>query len=222
MSNTPVARTAPIGFRRPKSLDQFLFPRDIADAGGTGIDPNSNPFHVDFLKSKFRDLARPNQFKIKINPPRELSLDWDNDLMVLARDTSFPSIEISDYEYSRAGKILHIPTNKINYGELTITFYNDVDFSVRTMLQQWQRHTLMNWKDNIGAVPSMALQGFVTIFQFDANHNCTYAVNVNKAWPKSIGAIQLSQNTTDEPETFDVNFVYTEQEILKNYNIKTG
>ena len=216
----PVARVAPIGFRRPKSLDEYVFPVDLADTGGTGVDLNRNTFHVDFLKSKFRDMARPNQFRISIFPPEVLRLDWDNDLMVLAKSAAFPSIEISDYEYSRAGKVLHIPTNKVNYGDMNITFYNDIDFSIRTMLQQWQRYALLNWNENVGSVPSMALQGLVTIFQFDASHRCTYAVQCDNAWPKMIGDISLSHDDTDTAETFNVQFVYTEQEIIKNYNIE--
>lgn len=197
------------------SFETEEFPKDINLTGGPGFGNRTDEFHVDYLKTQFRDIARPNYFKIKIDPPTVLAPEWNNRLTMLAKSAVFPSIEISNYEFERAGFVLHVPTNKMNYGDLTITFYNDVDFEIRTLFNRWQRMALFNWQKDIGSIPAIAMAGKVTVYQFDAGHNPVYAVEVDNAWPKNISEISLDQDSTDQLETFSVQFVFTNHEILK-------
>jgi hypothetical protein len=209
-------RPAPFQRNLPESFDSQPFPGDVNNfGGGPGVSSNSNEFHVDFLKQQFRDIARPNLFKVKITPPPILNADWNNKLAVLAKSAVFPSIEIQNYEYERGGRILHIPSNKMNYGDMTITFYNDVDFNLRSLFNRWQRLAIYNWQKEVGSIPLMALDATVTVYQFDSSHRPVYGINIDNCWPKTISEIQLSQENTDQLEEFSVTFVFTTMNILK-------
>lgn len=178
-------------------------------------------FHVDHLKSLFSDVARPNLFKVKIVPPDSLSRDWDasnSGLMALAKSTRFPSITIKEWTYERAGQKLHIPTGEVDHGEVSITFTNDSNFTLRTLFNRWMRLGLMNWEYNIGAIPTMALQGQVVIYQYDHNLNPVYMIKLINAWPNMLSEIELSQESENVAEEFTVDFKYSYQEIYRSFD----
>lgn len=215
-SKSPNARLVPNEYPMPAGgYEQETFPKDIKQSGGSGATEKS--FHIDFLKTKFRDLSRPNQFKVKIKPPSILQKEWSQEINVLVKSASFPSIEIDEYAIERAGLVLHIPTNKINYGELSITFWNDVDFRIRTLFNRWQRLTVFNWQQDIGSIPLLAMDGEITVYQFDSNHKEVYAIKVDNCWPKTISEIALSHDNDSQVSEFSVSFPYTNQYI---YNSK--
>lgn len=191
------------------------FPRNINVLNG-GID-SSTEFHVDYLKKQFKDIARPNLFKIRLNPPKPLQDEWHNNigLMSLAKSVNFPQISIKEWVYERAGQKLHIPTNEMDYGEVTITFINDSDFNLRTLFNRWQRLAVFNWQTNVGSIPLLALDGEVIIYQYDSELNPTYAIKLTNAWPQTISSIELNQDSENTTEEFSVEFKFTMHEIFK-------
>jgi hypothetical protein len=195
------------------------FPYNISD------EPNpfesAKDFHVDHLKSVLIDVARPNLFKIKIVPPDALSGDWDSSksgLMALAKSAKIPSMTVKEWTYERAGQKLHIPNGEVEHGDVSITFINDSKFIIRSMFNRWMRLGLMNYEYNIGAVPTIALQGQVVIYQYDYNLNPVYMVKLINAWPSMLSEIDLSQDSENTAEEFTVEFKYSYQEIYKNFN----
>lgn len=176
-------------------------------------------FHVNHLKNQFRDVARPNLFKVKIVPPLPLIKDWDaskSGLLALAKSANFPQISIKEWTYERAGQKLHIPTNEMDYGDMSITFINDVDFNIRTLFNRWQRLALFNWERNVGAIPLLALSGTVVVYQYDSSLKPVYAIKLINAWPQTISSIELNQESENTPEEFSVEFKFTMHEIYKN------
>jgi hypothetical protein len=181
------------------------------------FDPKTD-FHVNFLKNQFTDVARPNQFKVDIIPPDPLLQDWDvakHGLLALVKTAKIPSITVKEYTYQRAGQKLHIPTGEIEHGEVSITFYNDSDFVLRTMFNRWIRLALHNYEYNIGSVPKLALDGQVVVYHYDYALKPVYAVKLMNAWPKSLSEIDLSHETENTAEEFTVEFNYSYQEIYK-------
>lgn len=178
----------------------------------------SRAFHVNYLKNQFRDVARPNLFKVKIVPPKPLLKDWDSKksgLLALASNAKFPEISIKEWVYERAGQKLHIPTNEMDYGDVSITFINDVDFNIRTLFNRWQRLALFNWERNLGAIPLLALSGEVIIYQYDNDLNPVYAIELINAWPQTISSIDLNQESENTAEEFSVDFKFTMHKIYK-------
>jgi hypothetical protein len=201
--------------------DTIIFPYTM-DYITTEVDAKTE-FHITALKNKLiRDVARPNLFKVKIVPPRTMMSDWDSSkgfLTGLAKKSSIPQMKIGEYVFEHAGQRLHIPTNDVDYGEMSITFTNDSDYELRSMFNRWQRLAIFNWEKSIGSIPLLALDGNVTVFQYDSRLNPVYAVKLTNCWPQTISAIELSQDAENTAEEFTVDFKFTMQEIFKNYNI---
>lgn len=199
------------------------FPSDISNIPN-GVN-NKSDFHVNHLKSTFIDVARPNRFKVKIAPPRALSNDWNNEtsrLLALVKTASFPQISIKEYVFERAGQKLYIPSNDVEFGDLSVTFTNDSKFTLRTMFNRWQKLAGYNWTNNVGTIPVLATDGVVTVYQYDWDLNPVYAVKFTNCWPKTISNIELSQESENVAEEFTVEFKYSKQEIFKDIGLANG
>jgi len=98
---------------------------------------------------------------------------------------------------------------------LSITFWNDVDFNIRSLFNRWQRLTIFNSQKDIGSIPLLALSGEVSIFQFDSFHSETYAVKASNCWPKNISEITLNQETDSQVQEFSVTMPFTNLEFYK-------
>jgi hypothetical protein len=192
------------------------FPKDIKEVPN-GIDTTTE-FHVNYLKNQFRDLARPNLFKVMITPPQPLQTEWNANkgLVTLTKSASFPQISVKEWVYERAGQKLYIPTNEIEYGECTLTFHNDSQFALRTMFMRWQRLAIYNWNHYTGSIPLLALDGSIVIYQYNNALEPIFAVKLNNCWPQTVSAIELSHETENTAEEFTVDFKFTKQEIFKN------
>lgn len=207
-------------FREQDDKNNIIeFPYDIKKIQHPYI--SSSSFHVNHLKSLFRDVARPNLFKVHIIPPLSLlKTDWDNkktELLALAKAATMPQVSIKEWVYERAGQKLHIPTNEIDYGELNITFYNDIDCNLRTLFNRWQKLALYNWSTSQGSIPLEAVSGIVRLYQFDGQFNAVYAAEFTNAWPQTISSMELSQESENTAQEFSVDFKFTLQNIYKNY-----
>lgn len=196
------------------SATPIPFPSDISNIN-SGIDSSSD-FHVNALKEQFNDVARPNLFKVCLNPPPILKPEWDANqgILFLAKSVSIPQMTIKSWVYERAGQKIHIPTNEVEFGDCTITFTNDSDFLLRTLFNRWQRIAVYNWHYNMGPIPLLTLGGNVEIFHYDTQLNQTYAIRLTNAWPTTLSAIELSQESENVAEEFSVEFKYTMQEIF--------
>lgn len=167
-------------------------------------------FSIDSLKSKFRDYAKPNLFKIKINPPSVISGEWNDEEGILAKAASLPGVDIDNYVLERAGKTINVPSGKIENTPYSITFLNDVDNSLRVMFHRWQQAVIFNWEKSTIGLTKDIMDASVMVTQYDGQHKATYSVKLVNAWPKSISEIQLTQESENQIEEFSVDFVYTE------------
>jgi len=224
MANAPTARhIAPVKFDLlgdSGGLDSAQYPRPI-DGNSSGVHKTS--FHINHLKNTLiNDIARPNMFKVKIKPPELISKKPEFNraeelITALAKKADFPQISIKEYLLERAGQKLYIPTNEIDYGEVSITFHNDSDFLLRSFFNNWQRLAIHNWQENKGSIPLLALSSHVSIHHFDSNLKEVYNIKLTNAWPQTISAIDLSQDSENQLEEFSVIFKFTMHEIYKAY-----
>lgn len=203
-------------------LDTKQYPKDISE-NPNGIGRDDRSFHIDYLKSQLiKDVARPNMFKVQIKPPdliykKNEFANGSKMITALAKRASFPQISIREYVLERAGQKLHIPTNEMDYGTVSITFINDSDFVLRSIFNNWQRLAIHNWQENKGSVPLLALDSTVSIHQYDTKQKEVYSIKLTNAWPQTISQIDLSQDSENQLEEFTVDFKFTMHNIYKAY-----
>ena len=205
------------------SENGLIYPAD--DTEGTGFpleldkgDPDQERTFssVDRLKAGLRDLARPNLFKVDFVGPAVLGPSPAYSLMCKA--ASFPGMEVSQLTIPRAGNRVHVPGDT-TFEEFTVTFFNDVDFEVRSFFHRWQRMFVSNWVDGFTGIVQGSFGNTVKVSQFDSNFDVTYTVELFNAWPNRVGGINLSMDELDSREDFQVSFSYTYYEI---YSGKQG
>ena len=193
--------------------------------------PNINEF-----KSRLQGGVRPNLFQVDISFP-SASFDLGGNAQFpnttklaeagryLCRSAQIPAANQGLIEVPFRGRFLKIPGDR-TFEPWTATFYNTTDFDLRAAFEQWI---------NIGNKADEALGTFefggsgsfaeyfqdITIRQLDKNPESKGAPAAdggnNKvlreykligAWPTSVGAINLSYDSNDQIEEFDVEFQY--------------
>lgn len=189
-------------------LDKNIFP---AEYSNTTI--GSDTFGISSLKKQFRDLARPNRFKVIISPPSVFGTTFDYEFVTtMVKKVNMPSLTINEYVYERAGKKLHIPTH-VDFSDLSITFFNDVDYRMKNLIYKWQRFAVSNWGDNVVSVPLLSLSGNIEVHQYDGSNNSTSAIIFTNCWPKVMQNTDFGHEMDSQTGEFTVDFVYTEQII---------
>jgi hypothetical protein len=190
------------------SLEPNVFPSIYKDKSYA-----KNSFTLESLKNQFRDLARPNRFKVIIHPPAALKEDFDYEFVTLmVKKVNMPSVTIQEYVYERAGKKLHIPTH-VEFADLSITFFNDTNHVMRNLIFKWQRLAVSNWGLNRNALPALALQGKIEVHQYDGSNMSTAAIEFTNCWPKTMQNIDFGHEMDNAVSDFTVDFVYTQQNM---------
>jgi len=164
--------------------------------------------HVDNLKIRFLDIARPNMFEILIDTSR-LGLTQPGNEMIRAavKTTSFPSVTVGDLGLTRMGVKYPLPGD-VSWGESSVTFFNDANFKIFDFFQEWRRMYLRQGINNQGGVPKNALAADVKIVQLYGNHEQAKICTLKHAWPSVIGDIQLDHESENASESFQVTFSY--------------
>lgn len=181
----------------------------------TNTDYGTDTFGIQSFKKHFRDLARPNRFKVLFRPPSIFATDFSDEFMSsMVKRVNMPAYTVNELLYERAGKKLHIPAH-IEFTDLSITFFNDVDQKMKNIIHTWQNMGLSNWEFNTGSIPLLALQGQIEVHQYDGNNQSTGAVVFTNCWPKSMSNIDFGHESDNTVSDFTVDWYYTEQQIFQ-------
>lgn len=189
------------------------------------------PNIIDF-KSRLKGGVRPNLFQVDITfPDLNFNLGGTKSQYqlqqlgrYLCRSAQIPAANQGLIEVPFRGRFLKIPGDR-TFEPWTATFYNTTDFDLRAAFEQWI---------NIGNKTDESLGTFefggdsfggyftdIVVRQLDKNPKSSGAKAAdggeNKvlrsyklvgAWPTSVGAINLSYDSNDQIEEFDVEFQY--------------
>ena len=93
------------------------------------------------------------------------------------------------------------------FEDWTVTIINDTDFDVRDAFERWM-NGINAHQSNTGLVNPVDYQADLIVDQLDRNSDVLKRYQFRGAFPTLVGPIQLSYDTRDEVETFDVTFSY--------------
>lgn len=192
------------------------------------------PNIIDF-KSRLQGGVRPNLFQVDITfptlggintPAGDIKSKYELAEMgrYLCRSAQIPAANQGLIEVPFRGRFLKIPGDR-TFEPWTATFYNTTDFDLRAAFEQWI---------NVGNKTDESLGTFefggdsfggyftdIIVRQLDKNPKSeggsVTGAGKNKvlrsyklvgAWPTSVGAINLSYDSNDQIEEFDVEFQY--------------
>ena len=146
---------------------------------------------------------RANRFRVFI--PRSGSK-----IEFLCQSAQIPAAQVGVIEQNFRGHILKMAGDR-TFEPWTVTIINDVEFSSRSALEDWQTDIQeLDSGEGITSLDYMVDRAFVE--QLNKDDTVLARYEFFNMFPTSIGAIDLSYETVDALETFDVEFQYSHWE----------
>ena len=143
---------------------------------------------------------RPNRFRVFI--PRS-----GNRIEFLCKAAAIPAATLGEIPLNFRGHILKLAGDR-TFEDWSVTIINDSEFSARSALEAWQQDIQeLDSGEGITSLDYMVDRAFVE--QLNKDDTVLARYEFFNMFPTSIGAIDLSYETVDALETFDVEFQYS-------------
>ena len=150
--------------------------------------------------------ARANQFRVTITPPPGIAIGLDvRKTSFLVRSSNLPAQTLGEITVPFRGRNIYIAGDRTFDDTWTTTFLNDTDFMVRNAMERWS-NGINDLADNTGVVAPADYQTDLTVEQLDRDDTVLKSYIFRSAWPTTIAAIELTSDTADAIEEFEVTW----------------
>ena len=157
---------------------------------------------VDDMKAKLvGGGARPNLFKVTMAFPSYVTADVSL-ASYMCKASSLPASTIAPIEVPFRGRQLKIAGDR-TFDPWGVTVINDTDFNVRNSFEQWM-NGINQHKANTGQTQPSSYMADMIVEQLDKDGTVKKTYNMRGTWPTSLGAIEVSYDTGDVIEEFEV------------------
>ena len=160
----------------------------------------------DFKANLIGGGARANQFRVTITPPPGIAIGLDvRKTSFLVRSSNLPAQTLGEITVPFRGRNIYIAGDRTFDDTWTTTFLNDTDFMVRNSMERWS-NGINDLADNTGVVAPADYQTDLTVEQLDRDDTVLKTYIFRSAWPTTIAAIELTSDTADAIEEFEVTW----------------
>jgi hypothetical protein len=121
-----------------------------------------------------------------------------------------PTMSVKSIQMKNKGKTINLPIGKQEDQTTTVSFYNDIDFFEKDLLELWQELIRSSYTVR-GRLPKQAY-GNITVYQFDQLENIIKTYRMIECFPLQIGDTTLdwgSENIQTFVGTFQFNYLET-------------
>ena len=185
-------------------------------------------FNINEFKAKmdrFGGPARANLFTVELTAPNNDFLSGE-DLMFFCKSASVPGLDlqtISHRQYT-LGYDMTTPTG-ISKSPVSCIFMLDSQHRVMSFFHSWMQ-SIVNYDDSrgpfapsardsdhlpfeIGYKKDYSLRMVIKFYSAEANYENYYECVLDGVYPISIGSVDLSWETNDQPASLPVSFAYS-------------
>ena len=161
---------------------------------------------IDSFKTQLQSGGvRSNQFRVDIDLPTGNSTHTEK-IQYLCSSTTLPKQTIGTTEVAFRGRKLQLAGDSRTYEPWDITVVQD-DFDVYNAFEDWQNFINDTFSNKTTAEVDMyKVDAIVT--QLDRDGNPIKEFILHGCFPSDIAAIDLSMDTDDEVQTFDVTLTF--------------
>ena len=157
---------------------------------------------VDDMKAKLvGGGARPNLFKVTMSFPSYVTANVEL-ASYMVKATSMPASTIAPITVPFRGRQLQIAGDR-TFDPWSVTVINDTDFNVRNSFEQWM-NGIKQHKQNTGLTQPSSYMADMIVEQLDKDGTTKKTYNIRGVFPTNLGAIELSYETGDTIEEFEV------------------
>ena len=158
--------------------------------------------------------ARANQFRVHMNWPAAISAtdtpfatgDATNKVKYLCSATTLPGSTLGEVTVPFRGRNLYMAGDRV-FEAWTITILNDLDFGIRNAFEIWMNY-INKHTDNSGADAPATYTSTAHVYQLNRAGSRIKTYSFQGLWPTTISNIDVSAETNDAIETFDVTLRY--------------
>jgi hypothetical protein len=157
---------------------------------------------VDDMKAKLiGGGARPNLFKVTMAFPSYVTANVEL-ASYMCKATSMPASTIAPIAVPFRGRTLQVAGDR-TFDPWSVTIINDTDFNVRNSFEQWM-NGINQHKANTGLTQPSSYMADMIVEQLDKDGTTKKTYNIRGVFPTNLGAIELSYETGDTIEEFEV------------------
>ena len=173
---------------------------------------------IENFKSKLRDFARPNRFKVWFT-----GLDWlpmtlgesdyfYNVLPYSVVSAKIPNKSIPEIEIKRYGWQLYVSSDHI-FETIDVTFLVDENMHIRSIMENWF-NTVHNYNDTNKTPFEIYKNTKMFISQLGRQGETIKTYELYDVIPVSLSEIDLSMENENQIERFTVTFKYSYYHIV--------
>jgi hypothetical protein len=172
---------------------------------------------TDFKAAVVRNkgLSKANRFKVIFtNIP-----GWDGgtnglgDLTVFCSSVSMPGKTIETLDYSLYRNKYKVPIGYM-HDDVTITFNLSSNYLAKDALDKWQNYVID--ENDYLLKYDAEYKKDINIYQLDESNKTVYSVKLINAYPVTVQAVDLSDDSSDTISTVSAVFSFDKIEITKN------
>jgi hypothetical protein len=157
---------------------------------------------VDDMKAKLvGGGARPNLFKVTMAFPSYVTANVEL-ASYMCKATSMPASTIAPIAVPFRGRQLQIAGDR-TFDPWSVTIINDTDFNVRNSFEQWM-NGINQHKQNTGLTQPSSYMADMIVEQLDKDGTTEKTYNIRGTFPTNLGAIELSYDSENAIEEFEV------------------
>ena len=157
---------------------------------------------VDDMKAKLvGGGARPNLFKVTMSFPSYVTANVEL-ASYMCKATSMPASTIAPIAVPFRGRQLQIAGDR-TFDPWSVTIINDTDFNVRNSFEQWM-NGINQHKQNTGLTQPSSYMADMIVEQLDKDGTAEKTYNIRGTFPTNLGAIELSYDSENAIEEFEV------------------
>ena len=160
--------------------------------------------------------ARANLFNVKVTFPPEVPQVMAA-ASFLIKAASLPAMTIGTIEVPYRGRVLKFAGNR-TFDDWSITIINDEDFLIRDAFERWSN--FINGLETNKMQLTTAYMAMAEVQQLGKAGNVLREYTIKDMFPTSVAAIELSYETADAIEEFEVTLAYQWFEVTKPTSIK--
>ena len=162
----------------------------------------------DFKANLLGGGALANQFRVTITPPAGIAIGLDvRRASFLVRASNLPAQTLGEIVVPFRGRQIYIAGDRTFDDTWSTTFLNDTDFMVRNAMELWM-NGINDLADGTGTSNLADYQTDLQVEQLDRDDTILKTYIFRSAWPTSVAQIDLSSETADAIEDFEVTWRY--------------
>ena len=162
----------------------------------------------DFKANLLGGGARANQFEVIITAPLiSIGPFFSNRTSFMVRSASLPGMTLGEIAVPFRGRSIYIAGDRTFDEVWTTTFLNDTDFMIRNAMERWS-NGINDLVNATGVTNPSDYQTDLIVEQLDRDDKQLKSYIFRNAWPVSVGSIELTSESADAIEEFDVTWRY--------------